>query len=325
MIDFKLISLTHGSIDLKPEAPGDFSPFLVLDSSVNYAEGNYGRLVLQEVEANPFHVLYNIYVIRQRFLLHFNRDAPLLLLHVLLKNNLRYQVSDMGYFDLKEGQFNIFYLPRVDGTCFFEGGGEYRTFNVFLPVSMLEHYATLFPFVQEFIDQITEKNTASLLRQHGWINSNITHIINQILQCEYPEPIRKVYFNTVLKELLLLLLQQQYDNIHQVRQVHSLKQSLYAIKNTIERNTNEHFTIGQLARGEGLTELKLKNGFKEFFGITIFQFLLQARMQKAWLLVLQTDKPVKEIARLTGYTTKQNFVTAFKKYFNATPGSLRKR
>ncbi|MEI9809095.1 MAG: helix-turn-helix domain-containing protein [Bacteroidota bacterium] len=47
-------------------------------------------------------------------------------------------------------------------------------------------------------------------------------------------------------------------------------------------------------------------------------------MQAARSLLLETDKPLKEIASLTGYSTKQSFMNAFKKYFNDTPGSFRK-
>ena len=103
----------------------------------------------------------------------------------------------------------------------------------------------------------------------------------------------------------------------------SNEHSIYEARSIIEKNTSRHFSITEVAQQVGLDEVKLKSGFKQVFGIGIFQFMLQAKMQKAWTLILETNRPVKEIAMLTGYTSNQNFVTAFKKYFNATPDSLR--
>ena len=74
----------------------------------------------------------------------------------------------------------------------------------------------------------------------------------------------------------------------------------------------------------GMNEFKLKAGFKQVFGISMFDYLIKKRMQEARSLLLETDKPIKEIASLTGYSTKQSFLNAFKKYFHDTPGSFRK-
>jgi two-component system response regulator YesN len=56
----------------------------------------------------------------------------------------------------------------------------------------------------------------------------------------------------------------------------------------------------------------------------MFDYLVKTRMQMARDLLLETDKPIKEIAALTGYSTKQSFLNAFKRYFHDTPGSFRK-
>jgi len=317
-----IISLTHGNIDLTPGVPKAFSDMLMPNSKVKYAEGKYGRFMYQEIEVSPFRIHYNIYDIESRFLLHVKRKIPALMLYVVLKNDMHYRLNNFGDVYLKEGQFNIAYLPDIDGTAIFEGVGEYQNFKICFPVEILQQYAATFPYLNEFLQQLTGPDPVFLLREPGWVSSKISYIINQFLECTYEEDVRRLYFDNLVKELLLLLLLQKHRN---GKDYTTYMQRLYEAKSIIEKNTSRQFTISEVAEQIGLNEAKLKSGFKQVFGIGLFQFMLQAKMQKAWVWVLETNKPVKEIARLTGYTSKQNFVTAFKKYFNATPGLLRKK
>lgn len=322
MVDYNLSSLTHGAIGLVPGVPKASSDLLMQNSKANYAEGNYGKLILQEVESNDFSIHYNIYHIRTRFLLHVDRNIPTLKIQMALKNDILYHLNGIGDIYLKEGQFNIIYLPSVDGTALFERAGEYRILKVYFTVETLREYAATFPYLNEFLQQVDESFPALLLKENGWINSEISYIVNQLLQCTYDEAVRRLYYDSLVKELLLLLLlQKNRDSINGQRYM----ESIYEARSLIVKNTSRHFSINEVAQQVGLNEVKLKSGFKQVFGTGIFQFMLQAKMQKAWTLILETNKPIKEIARLTGYTSMQNFVTAFKKYFNATPGSLRKK
>jgi len=322
MLDCNLISLTHGSIDLTPAVPKAYSDLLMKNSKVNYAEGKYGKMMLQEVKLNDVSIHHNIYEIQNLFLLQVKRSIPTLMIQVALKNDLHYDLSSIGDVYLKQGQFNIVYLPYVDGTVHFESPGEYRVFKVYFPVEILQQYTATFPYLNEFLQQVAESTPALLLKEHGWISSKISYIINEMLECTYEEPVRQLYCDNLFKELLLLLLMQKQGNGNDYT---TYMQILYEARSIIEKNISQHFSTSEIAQQVGLNEAKLKSGFKQVFGIGLFQFMLQAKMQKAWTLVLQSNLPVKEIARRTGYTTMQNFLTAFKRYFNATPGSLRKK
>jgi transcriptional regulator GlxA family with amidase domain len=83
-------------------------------------------------------------------------------------------------------------------------------------------------------------------------------------------------------------------------------------------------TLNILAREATINEDKLKKGFRYFFGITVHQYVFRIRMERAYELVKETDKPFKEIASLVGYQPR-NFFHCFKKYFGQTPGQARTR
>jgi AraC-like DNA-binding protein len=78
-------------------------------------------------------------------------------------------------------------------------------------------------------------------------------------------------------------------------------------------------TIEGLAIEVGLNRTKLQYGFKKVFGLSIYDFQLQKRMEKAKHLLLRTEKSIKEIARLTGYKSTSSFSQAFKKAFGIAP------
>jgi len=83
-------------------------------------------------------------------------------------------------------------------------------------------------------------------------------------------------------------------------------------------------TLIELARKMGLNDFKLKKGYKQLYGVTLFDDFLHARMDKAKRLLLDTHQSIVAIAELTGYRNVSGFSAAFKRYFDHTPGWFRK-
>lgn len=145
------------------------------------------------------------------------------------------------------------------------------------------------------------------------------------MYCPYRDDLRQLYFDYKIKELLLLLFTGEYHgsiarNGLNKRTVESINEAKYII----ETRFGEQIALHRIAREVGINEVKLRSGFKLLFGTGMFDYLLKIRMQKAKMWLQDSDKPIKAIARLTGYSTKQSFFNAFKKYFHETPGSVRK-
>ncbi|MBI1780616.1 MAG: helix-turn-helix transcriptional regulator [Sphingobacteriales bacterium] len=83
-------------------------------------------------------------------------------------------------------------------------------------------------------------------------------------------------------------------------------------------------SIKSLSRQVALNEFKLKSGFKKYFHAGIFEWLMEQKMQHARQLILNSNKPIKEIGSLVGYPRTTNFITAFRRQFGVTPGALRR-
>ena len=103
----------------------------------------------------------------------------------------------------------------------------------------------------------------------------------------------------------------------------SVVKSIAKAKDLISADPRQHYRINKLARLAGTNEFTLKKEFKSIYNITIYQYLLELRMQKAAWLLHTTNIKEKEIAQSCGYYNLSSFITTFKKYYHIKPGSFR--
>lgn len=84
-------------------------------------------------------------------------------------------------------------------------------------------------------------------------------------------------------------------------------------------------TIAQLARTVGLNRTRLKAGFRQVFGVTVFEMSQQHRLELAWQMLTESCIPVADVAERVGYCHAKNFSAAFKRHFRISPRAARRR
>lgn len=99
---------------------------------------------------------------------------------------------------------------------------------------------------------------------------------------------------------------------------------------TVEKILDEYLdknlpSLKEIAKQVTLSESTLKRNFKKVYGISIYEFYLKKKMQLARHLMDQQPISVKEVAYMLGYEKTSNFITMFKKYYDFSPGTLRKK
>jgi AraC-like DNA-binding protein len=92
----------------------------------------------------------------------------------------------------------------------------------------------------------------------------------------------------------------------------------------LERMMNPPSLV-ELSRTIGLNDNKLKIGFKELYGTTVFGYLREKRLEKAFLLLQQGDLNVNETSLTVGYSNPSYFTEAFRNKYGVNPGNLRRR
>jgi AraC-like DNA-binding protein len=97
------------------------------------------------------------------------------------------------------------------------------------------------------------------------------------------------------------------------------------LKDHILRDLAHPLSLKELAHDFGINEFKLKRGFKQQYGTTVFRFLSDKRLDKAMLLLENTDTPLKRIAELAGFKSFPHFSKVFKNRFGCCPSEWKKQ
>lgn len=82
-------------------------------------------------------------------------------------------------------------------------------------------------------------------------------------------------------------------------------------------------TVGELAEMTALSERHLLRVFKQAKGVSLVNFIRQARLERARQL-LDSDLPLKEVAYRLGFSSHASFTTAFGREMDVTPGEYRR-
>jgi two-component system response regulator YesN len=103
------------------------------------------------------------------------------------------------------------------------------------------------------------------------------------------------------------------------------KQMINQIKQYIDHHFAEKFTLNELAEQIPMSSSHLMALFKQSTGMTVWNYLMEVRMYRAKLLLLDYRLKIYEIANQVGYENGEHFSRLFKDYYGVTPKEYRKR
>ncbi len=90
-------------------------------------------------------------------------------------------------------------------------------------------------------------------------------------------------------------------------------------KDIILQRMTEPPTLPVLAEEIGLSLKKLKEGFKQIYGDSVYSFLFDYKMEYARKMLETNQYNVNEVGLKVGYSTSSHFIAAFKKKYGTTP------
>ena len=128
--------------------------------------------------------------------------------------------------------------------------------------------------------------------------------------------------------LVMVSLIQEGNNGHSTPHVDRLlwqdQQRLLRARDFLLHDLSAAPTLPELAQEAGLSLLKLKRGFRQLFGNTVYGIFQQERMQEA-RRQLNLGLPVLAVAAELGYTNASHFAVAFKKQFGINPSEVKRQ
>jgi AraC-like DNA-binding protein len=115
--------------------------------------------------------------------------------------------------------------------------------------------------------------------------------------------------------------EQQYP----VKKSNALSEKMILVEKILDDHINSTLpSLSSIARQVAISESTLKRNFKTLYGVSIYEYYLRKKMQKARQLFTEKSLTVKEVAYMLGYEKVSNFIQMFKKHHNLSPGQMKK-
>ncbi len=188
-----------------------------------------------------------------------------------------------------------------------------------------------FAFKEEFIETYFE----------GWFGCDKKTIVDKVLFSTFQVPKR---IEEIAMEVLSLKKEPRIEELmleSKAKEWASIMLETYVLEhNKVMLNDNDkegirnvakyiddHFAmeIKQkfLAQLAYMSPTKLRECFKQEYNMTITEYIQRKRISMAEVMLCNTDYPIKEVARLVGYTSHSRFSSLYFKYMGMYPSEVR--
>ncbi|HYF03169.1 MAG TPA: AraC family transcriptional regulator [Patescibacteria group bacterium] len=178
---------------------------------------------------------------------------------------------------------------------------------------------------RDFEEKVLQRKSAILNETNLSVTLPLHSAIREILNCRRTGALKKMFLKAKSLEILALVAEAFEKSGEQkakfCKTEYDRERLLFA-RDYLISHMNMPPTLSELARTAGINEFKLKNGFKEIFGTTVFGYLSDYRLDQAKFIITEGKKSATDIAFELGYSSLQHFSAAFKKKFGVAPTQL---
>jgi AraC-like DNA-binding protein len=189
-------------------------------------------------------------------------------------------------------------------------------------VISIKKFHSMFSQEANYIPFLSSENSDKKYYKDGEITPSMAIVLNQLMNFNLMPSIKALYFKAKAYELLSLYFNRSGDN--NVEQCPFLvdEENVMKIrraKDIVIAHMAEPPSLQELSTEIGLSLRKLKEGFKQIYGDSVYSFLFDYKTEFARKLLDSGEFNVNEVGLKVGYSTASHFIAAFKKKFGTTP------
>lgn len=227
------------------------------------------------------------------------------------------------------GEHNILLNPYTAKTTLYKQQRDLKIFVLsFLPERFLALAENTGPVMEGLAENIAGKRTSSYKkRQNLPLTPQMHTLIEGINLSPYQGGLRKLFLQSKALELLALQCAQLGELENRTTPVVKLFpadiRKVHMAREILLHDLQNPPSMALLARQAGLNTFKLKTGFKQEFGNSVFGYLKNYRLEQARDMIREGDKTVTAVAYETGYSTLQHFSNEFRKKFGISPKGMK--
>lgn len=247
-------------------------------------------------------------------------DSSFLQFHFCIKGSTKFVFNQGRYaLDINEENSLLLYNPQRELPIDLQL--EPNSWIVSVLISIKKFHG-LFSQEADYITFLSEDNKDKKYYKDGVISPSMAIVLNQLINYNLNQSIKPLYFKGKAYELLSLYFNRSEDaDVEQcpflVDETNVIK--IRKAKDIIIAKMAEPPSLQELADEIGLSLKKLKEGFKQIYGDSVFSFLFDYKMEVARKLLEAGNDNVNEVGHKVGYSTSSHFIAAFKKKYGTTP------
>lgn len=247
-------------------------------------------------------------------------DSDYIQFHFCVKGSSRFIFNDGRYtLNIHEENSLLLYNPQRDLPINLHVDPNSWIVSVLISI---KKFHGLFSQEAGYITFLSDDNKDKKYYKDGVISPSMAIVLNQLINYNLNQYIKNLYFKGKAYELLSLYFNRSEDaDIEQcpflVDETNVIK--IRKAKDIIISRMAEPPSLQELADEIGLNLKKLKEGFKQIYGDSVFSFLFDYKMEVARKLLEAGNDNVNEVGHKVGYSTSSHFIAAFKKKYGTTP------
>ncbi len=282
----------------------------------NVATGSFNETIVED----DFYILIYKNESNEPQYVERDIDSSFIQFHFCLKGLSKFIFNEGRYaLDILEENSLLLYNPQRSLPIDMEIASNSWIMSVLISI---KKFHGLFSQEADYITFLSSDNKDKKYYKDGKISPSMAIVLNQLINYNLNQSIKNLYFKGKAYELLSLYFNRSEDaDIEQcpflVDETNVIK--IRQAKDIIISKMAEPPSLKELSEEIGLSLKKLKEGFKQIYGDTVFSFLFEYKMEVARKLLESGAHNVNEVGLRVGYSTSSHFIAAFKKKYGTTP------
>lgn len=272
----------------------------------------------------PFHTSHEILSSYERgsFSWHWHPEVELTL---FLSGEMEYQVNDRIY-HIKAGD-GLFCNANALHTGRMIHGHDCHYFSItFLPrlISGFEDSLIYTRFLEPVLTS-ARLSSVSFSAAVSWEEEELRFLKQILLLSRHPSPVYEMEIQRTLSSFWQLLFLNQSTALQPAaRETIRDTERLRTILEYLHTHYQEKITLETLARQVSISRSECCRFFRNHMKLSLFDYLLEYRVEKSLPLLRETDLSITQIAGQTGFGSSAYYAKVFKNEMGISPSQYRK-
>ena len=239
--------------------------------------------------------------------------------HFGLKGTSKVHFNSKNYtIDLREEQSLLIYNTNQNLPLDLEVPKDGSVISLFVKIELFHSF---FSEVADHIPFLHEEHRDKKYYDQSPLTPETILVLNKINKLKFLDHLQQLYLKGKAYELISIFFNQ---NAESAKSCPFLMDDEYLskvkkVKDIVVDKMVDPPSLNDLAEEVGLNLKKLKQGFKQVYGASVFNFLFNYKMEYSRKLLDSGKYNINEVGEKVGYSTASHFIASFKKKYGITP------